>query len=93
MIGVAEVLFSYSVVPLNSAEWRYYLPPQSKEPPVREVPKKERKKLMAFEGNWTENFAFSHLPGFSATWQLEGRLVVGVKRVDFDDVILTVLSS
>ena len=48
---------------------------------------------MAFEGNWTEKFAFSHLPGFSATWQLEGRLVVGVKRVDFDDVILTVLST
>ena len=86
-------MFSYSVVPLNSAEWRYYLRPRSKEPPVREVAKKERKKLMAFEGNWTENFAFSHLPGFSATWQLEGRLVVGVKRVDFDDVILTVLSS
>ena len=93
MIGVAEVLFSYSVVPFDSAEWRCYLHPRSKEPPVREVPMKERKKLLAFEGNWTENFAFSHLPGFSATWQLEGRQVVGVKRVEFDDVILLVLSS
>ena len=73
MIGVAEVLCSYSVVLLNSAEWRYYLLPRSKEPPVREVPKKERKKLMAFEGNWTEKFAFSHLPGFLATWRLDGR--------------------
>ena len=93
MIGVAEVLISYSVVPLNSAEWRYYLCPRSKEAPVREVPKKEWKKLLAFEGNWTEKFAFSHLPGFSATWQLEGRLVIRVERFYFDYVILTVLSS
>ena len=93
MCQIQGISFSYSVVPLNSAEWRYYLCPRSKEPPVREVPKKERKKLLAFEGNWTEKFAFSHLPGFSSTWQLEGRLVVGVKRFDFDDVILTVLSS
>ncbi|KAG2282447.1 hypothetical protein Bca52824_053667 [Brassica carinata] len=70
VIGVAEVLCSYSVVPLNSAEWRNYLHPRTKETPVREVPKKERKKLLAFEGNWTEKFAFSHLPGFSATWRL-----------------------
>ncbi|KAF2551114.1 hypothetical protein F2Q68_00034489 [Brassica cretica] len=78
VIGVAEVLFSYSVVPLNSADWRYYLHPLSKEPPVREVPKKERKKLLAFEGNWTEKFAFSHLLDFSATWQLED-----LPRVDY----------
>ena len=51
VIGVAEVLRSYYVVPLNSAEWRYYLRPRSKEPPVWEVPKKKRKKLLTFEGN------------------------------------------
>ncbi|KAG5393233.1 hypothetical protein IGI04_023196, partial [Brassica rapa subsp. trilocularis] len=54
--GGAEVLCSYSIVPLNSAEWRYYFHPRSKEPLVREVRKKERKKLMAFEGNWTEKY-------------------------------------
>ncbi|KAF2561603.1 hypothetical protein F2Q70_00016786 [Brassica cretica] len=78
VIGVAEVLCSYSVVPLNSAEWRNYLHPRTKETPVREVPKKERKKLLAFEGNWTEKFAFSHLPGFSATWRL-----YDLPRVDY----------
>ncbi|KAH0910768.1 hypothetical protein HID58_034089 [Brassica napus] len=64
--------FGIDEVPVYE-EWRYYLLPRSKEPPVREVPKKERKKLMAFEGNWTEKFAFSHLPGFLATWRLDGR--------------------
>ncbi|KAF2553667.1 hypothetical protein F2Q68_00033607 [Brassica cretica] len=62
----------------RSLRWRYYLRPRSKEPPVREVPKKERKKLLSFEGNWTENLAFSHLPGFSATWRLED-----LPRVDY----------
>ncbi|KAH0906088.1 hypothetical protein HID58_037915 [Brassica napus] len=59
---VAEVLHSYSVSPLSGAEWRYHLHPQSKEPPVREILKKDRKRLPAFEGNWTEKFAFMHLP-------------------------------
>ena len=81
VIGVAEVLCSYSVSPLSNAEWRYYLHPRGKEPPVREIPKKERKRLLAFEGNWTKKFAFMHLPGFSSIWQLEGRLVVGIKKV------------
>ena len=81
MIGVAEVLHSYSVSPLSGAEWRYHLHPQSKEPPVREILKKDRKRLPAFEGNWTEKFAFMHLPGFLSIWQLEGRLVAGTKQV------------
>ena len=81
VIGVAEVLCSYYVSPLSSTEWRYHLHPQGKEPPVREVVKKERKWLPAFEENWTEKFAFMHLPSFSSIWRLEGRLVVGTKKV------------
>ncbi|KAH0903351.1 hypothetical protein HID58_042854 [Brassica napus] len=42
-----------------------------KEPHVREVPKKQRKRLPAFAGNWTAKFAFMRLPGFSPIWQLE----------------------
>ncbi|KAF3529107.1 hypothetical protein DY000_02040760 [Brassica cretica] len=87
VIGVAEVLCSYSVSPLSNAEWRYYLHPRGKEPPVREIPKKERKRLLAFEGNWTEKFAFMHLPGFSSIWQLEGRLVVGIKKDTIEQVL------
>ncbi|KAH0868019.1 hypothetical protein HID58_075041 [Brassica napus] len=45
VIGVAEVLCSYYVSPLSGAEWRYYLRPRGKEPPVREIPKRERKHL------------------------------------------------
>ncbi|KAF3590525.1 hypothetical protein DY000_02022118 [Brassica cretica] len=78
VIGVADVLCSYSVSPLSGAEWRYCLHPRGKEPPVREVPKNERKRLPAFEGNWTEKFAFMHLPGFSSIWQLED-----LPRVDY----------
>ncbi|KAF3554568.1 hypothetical protein F2Q69_00013616 [Brassica cretica] len=78
VIGVAEVLCSYSVSPLSSAEWRYYLHPRGKEPPVREIPKKERKRILAFEGNWTEKLAFMHLSGFSSIWQLED-----LPRVDY----------
>ncbi|KAF3602746.1 hypothetical protein F2Q69_00036253 [Brassica cretica] len=87
VIGVAEVLCSYSVSPLSNAEWRYYLHPRGKEPPVREIPKKERKRLLAFEGNWTKKFAFMHLPGFSSIWQLEGRLVVGIKKDTIEQVL------
>ncbi|KAH0858915.1 hypothetical protein HID58_087176 [Brassica napus] len=65
----------------SGAKWRYYLRPRGKEPPIREVPKRERKRLPAFAGNWTENFAFMRLPGFLPIWQLEGRLAVGVTKV------------
>ena len=81
VIGVAEVMCSYFVSPLSGAEWRYHLHPRGKEPPVKEILKKERKRLPAFEGNLTEKFAFIHLPGFSSIWRLEGRLVVGTKKV------------
>ncbi|KAF3554979.1 hypothetical protein F2Q69_00013484 [Brassica cretica] len=79
VIGVAEVLYSYSVSPLSGSEWRYHLRPRGKEPPVREILKKETKRLPAFEGNWTEKFAFMHLPGFSSIWRLEGYHRVGVE--------------
>ncbi|WZZ34991.1 hypothetical protein YC2023_018392 [Brassica napus] len=81
VIGVVEVLCSYFVSPLSGAEWRYYLCPRGKEPPVREVPKRERKRLLAFAGNWTEKFSFMRLPRFLPIWQLEGRLAVGVTKV------------
>ncbi|WZZ34992.1 hypothetical protein YC2023_018393 [Brassica napus] len=81
IIGVAEVLCSYSVSPLSGAEWRYYLRPRGKEPPVREVPKRERKRLPTFAGNWTEKFAFMRLPGFLPIWELERGLAVGVTKV------------
>ncbi|KAH0939081.1 LOW QUALITY PROTEIN: hypothetical protein HID58_006542 [Brassica napus] len=82
VIGVAEVLCSYFVSPLSGAEWRYYLHPRGKEPPVREVPKRERKRFQAFAGNWTKKFAFMRLPGFLPIWQLECRLAVGVTKAD-----------
>ncbi|KAH0903358.1 hypothetical protein HID58_042861, partial [Brassica napus] len=78
VIGVAEVMCSYFVSPLSGAEWRYYLHPRGKEPPVKEIFKKERKRLPAFEGNLTEKFAFMHLPGFSSIWRLED-----LPRVDY----------
>ena len=81
VIGVAEVLHSYSVSPLSGAEWRYHLRPRGKEPPAREVLKKDRKRFPAFEGNWMDKFAFMHLPGFLSIWRLEGRLVVGIKEI------------
>ncbi|KAF2532572.1 hypothetical protein F2Q70_00029236 [Brassica cretica] len=76
VIGVAEVVCSYFVCPLNGAEWRYYLRPRGKEPLVREVLNKEWKRLPAFAVNWTQKFAFMRLPGFSPIWQLEGKLAV-----------------
>ncbi|KAF2580793.1 hypothetical protein F2Q68_00005071 [Brassica cretica] len=67
-IGVAEVLYSYAITPLNGGERRYHLHPRGRELPVQEVVKKERKRLPVFDGNWTENFAFMYLPGFSTVW-------------------------
>ncbi|KAF3511289.1 hypothetical protein F2Q69_00009734 [Brassica cretica] len=78
---------------LNPPAWRTFIALQNlgdlqglvigvaEEPPVREVLKKERKRLPDFAGNWTEKFAFMRLPGFSPIWRLEGRLVVGVTTV------------
>ncbi|KAF2596165.1 hypothetical protein F2Q68_00010722 [Brassica cretica] len=50
----------------------------AEEPPVRKILKKDRKWLPAFKGNWTEKFAFMHLPAFSSIWQLEE-----LPRVDY----------
>ncbi|KAF3551918.1 hypothetical protein DY000_02007680 [Brassica cretica] len=52
----------------SSAKPRYHLHPRGRELPVQEVVKKERKRLPVFDGNWTENFAFMYLPGFSTVW-------------------------
>ncbi|KAH0879854.1 hypothetical protein HID58_067248 [Brassica napus] len=53
-IGVAEVLYSYAITPLNGGERRYHLHPRGGELPVQEVVKKERKRLLVFDGHWTE---------------------------------------
>ena len=71
-IGVAEVLNCYSVSPLNGGEGRYYLHLRSRVPLIHEIPKKERKHHPVFEGRWTENFSFMHLPGFSPVWRAAG---------------------
>ncbi|KAH0879421.1 hypothetical protein HID58_066815, partial [Brassica napus] len=64
VIEVAEVLYSYSISPLNGGEGRYHLHPCNRELP--------RKRHPAFDGRWTEKFAFMRLPGFSAVWRLAG---------------------
>ncbi|KAF2570058.1 hypothetical protein F2Q70_00003588 [Brassica cretica] len=38
------------------------------ELPVQEITKKNRKRVPAFDGRWTEKFAFMYLPGFSPVW-------------------------
>ncbi|KAF3568739.1 hypothetical protein DY000_02014295 [Brassica cretica] len=77
VIGVAEVLYSYSISPLNDGEGRYHLHPHNRELPVREISKNERKRHRVFDSRWTEKFAFMHLPGFSPVWRL-----ADVPRVD-----------
>ncbi|KAG2275799.1 hypothetical protein Bca52824_058354 [Brassica carinata] len=74
VIGVAEVLYSYSISPLNDGEGRYHLHPHNRELPVREISKNERKRHRVFDSRWTEKFAFMHLPGFSPVWRLAGGL-------------------
>ncbi|KAF3526750.1 hypothetical protein F2Q69_00048454 [Brassica cretica] len=54
---------------ITCAKWRYYLRPRGKEPPVREVLKKERKRLPAFAGNWTEK----NLSEYSSELTIRGR--------------------
>ena len=65
-IGIAEVLYSYAISPLNGGEQRYHLHTHGRELPVQEIQKKERKHHPGFDGRWTEKFAFIHLPGFSS---------------------------
>ncbi|KAL0886283.1 hypothetical protein Bca101_010266 [Brassica carinata] len=71
-IGVAEVLYSYSVSSMNTGEGRYHLRPRSKTPPVQEIPKRERTTHPVFESYWAEKFAFMYLPGFSSIWRVAG---------------------
>ncbi|KAG2315107.1 hypothetical protein Bca52824_018229 [Brassica carinata] len=74
VIGVAEVLHSYFISPLNGGEGRYHMHPRLKEPPIQEIPKMERKRRPVFESRWTEKFEFMHLPGFSLIWRVAGGL-------------------
>ncbi|KAL0730580.1 hypothetical protein Bca4012_026673 [Brassica carinata] len=74
VIGVAKVLHSYFISPLNGGEGRYHLHPHLKDPLVQEVPKRKRKRHPVFESRWTEKFAFMHLPGFSPVWRVAGGL-------------------
>ncbi|KAF3600365.1 hypothetical protein F2Q69_00035274 [Brassica cretica] len=69
VIGVTEVLYCYSVSPLNGGEFRYFLRPRGKELPVRELSKAEKKRHPVFEGGWTSMFAFMPLPGLCSTWR------------------------
>ena len=71
-IGIAEVLYSYAISPLNGGERRYHLHPRGRELPVQEIQKKERKRHPVFDGRWTEKFAFMHLLGFSSVWRTAG---------------------
>ena len=71
-IGVAEVLYSYAITQLNGGERRYHLHPRGGELPVQEIAKKNRKCVPAFDGHWTEKFAFMYLPGFSPVWCTAG---------------------
>ncbi|KAF3560080.1 hypothetical protein F2Q69_00013503 [Brassica cretica] len=71
-IGVAEVMYSHAITPLNGGEQRYHLHPRGGELPVQEAAKKERKRLPIFDDHWTEKFAFMYLPGFSIVWCTAG---------------------
>ena len=67
-IGVADVLHSYAITQLNGGEQRYHLHPRCRELPVQKIAKKNRKRVPAFDGRWTEKFAFMYLPGLSPVW-------------------------
>ncbi|WZZ58768.1 hypothetical protein YC2023_058875 [Brassica napus] len=67
-VGVVEVLYCYSISPLNGGEFRYHLHPRGKGLPVSELSKAERKCCPVFEGHWTSKFSFMSFPGFSPTW-------------------------
>ncbi|KAF2530638.1 hypothetical protein F2Q70_00030765 [Brassica cretica] len=72
-VGVAEVLYCYSISPLNGGEFRYHLHPRGKVFPMQEISKAERKRCPVFEGCWTSKFAFMSFPRFSPTWCAAGR--------------------
>ncbi|WZY94108.1 hypothetical protein YC2023_066437 [Brassica napus] len=72
VVGVAEVLYCYSVFPLNGGERSYHLHPRSGMLPVQELSRSEKKHHPVFEGIWASKFAFMSLPGFSSTWHTAG---------------------
>ena len=74
VIGVAEVLYYYSISPLNGVEGRYHLHPRNREVTVQEISKNERKRHLVFDSRWTKRFAFMHLLWFSLVWRLAGGL-------------------
>nr|VDC71464.1 unnamed protein product [Brassica rapa] len=78
VVGVAEVLYCYSVFPLNGGERSYHLHPRSGMLPVQELSRSEKKHHPVFEGIWASKFAFLSLPGFSSTWH-----TADISRADF----------
>ena len=72
VVGVAEVLYCYSVSPVNGGERSYHLHPHGRMFPVQELSRSEKKHHPVFEGNWASKFAFMPLPGFSSTWRTAG---------------------
>ena len=74
IIGVAEVVYSYSISPLNGGEGIYHLHPRNRDLPVQEISKNERKRHPVFDSRWTEKIAFMRLPGLSPVWRLAGGL-------------------
>ncbi|WZZ44276.1 hypothetical protein YC2023_040535 [Brassica napus] len=71
-VGVAEVMYCYSVSPLNVGENRYHLHPRGNAFPVREIPGSKKKNHPVFKGNWTSKFAFMSFSGFSSSWRASG---------------------
>ncbi|KAG5388807.1 hypothetical protein IGI04_030348 [Brassica rapa subsp. trilocularis] len=57
VIGAAEVLYCYSVSPLNGGERRYHLHPRSRMLPVQELSRSEKKHHPVCEGNWHQNIS------------------------------------
>ncbi|KAH0926446.1 hypothetical protein HID58_018702 [Brassica napus] len=78
VVGVAEVLYCYSVFPLNGGERSYHLHPRGGMLPVQKLSRSEKKHHPVFEGIWASKFAFMSLPGFSSTWH-----TADISRADF----------
>ena len=72
VVGVAEVLYCYSVSRVNGGERCYHLHPHGRMFPVQELSWSEKKHHPVFEGNWASKFAFMPFPGFSPTWCAAG---------------------
>ena len=73
MLGLNEVLYSYSISTLPGSEGKYYLRPRGKKALVQEIEKKARKNHHIFV-KWEERFTFALLPGYPSVWHVAGRL-------------------